>query len=87
MKQAVRFRESRSSGWYWQHSESPDVLHLLLCTVNTTAVLAGCDLSSAQCQRLRALFNDAVIFAKVLWCWWRLSVEQWGNDADSGKLK
>ena len=60
MKQADRFCESQPSGRCWQHSESRDVLHLLLCTVNTTAVLAGCGCSSAQCQRLRALFNNAV---------------------------
>ena len=44
----------------WQHSESCDVLHLLLCTVNTMWSLARCGCSSAQCQRLCALLNVGV---------------------------
>ena len=40
VKQADRFCDAQPIGWCWQHSESRDVLHLLLCTVNTKAAVA-----------------------------------------------
>ena len=93
------------------------MLHLLLCTVNTTAAVTGCGCSSAQCQWLHALFNDAVsllryfvfggervsnnggmiltgeteVLGEKLYTVWVvdgwISMEQWWNDTDRGKLK
>ena len=66
VKQADQYCESQPSGWCWQHSASRDVLHLLLCTVNTTAAVLRRGCNTAQCQRLCALFNDAVSLLRYL---------------------